>query len=273
MARPIVFCSDYGLADEFVGVCHGVIARIAPDARVIDLTHGIHPMDVRAGAAELAATVRYMPDDAVYLAVVDPGVGTSRRGIAVEASNGQLLVGPDNGLLSLAWEELGGAVRAVEIKSEEVILQPTSHTFHGRDVFAPAAAHLANGAPLDSLGPEVPLDSLLTIPMPRPQIADGQVRCGVLGIDRFGNVQLTAREEDLDRSGLDGEQDVLLDTDEAGAITLRRARTFDDVRPGQAALIVDSAGWLAAAVNGGSLAEALRIRVGDPVVLRGGTGP
>ena len=253
MARPIVFCSDYGLADEFVGVCHGVIARIAPDARIIDLTHGIRAMDVRAGAAELAGSVRFMPDDAVYLAVVDPGVGTSRRGIAVETAAGQLLVGPDNGLLSLAWKELGGAVRSVEITSE--------------DVFAPAAAHLATGAPLESLGPDVEAGSLVTIPMPGPQIADGQIRCGVLGIDRFGNVQLTAREDDLSRARLDDKRELLLETDEAGVVTLTRARTFDDVRSGQAALIVDSAGWLAAAVNGGSLAEALRIRVGDPVVL------
>jgi S-adenosyl-L-methionine hydrolase (adenosine-forming) len=267
MARPIVFCSDYGLADEFVGVCHGVIARIAPDARVIDLTHGIRAMDVRGGAAELATSVRYMPEDAVYLAVVDPGVGTSRRGIAVETTGGQLLVGPDNGLLSPAWEELGGAVASVEITARDVVLTPTSHTFHGRDVFAPAAAHLANGRGLAALGPEIALDSLVRVDMPRPQIAAGQIRCGVLSIDRFGNVQLTAREDDLAGAGLDDEHDVLLDTDEAGAITLRRARTFDDVRAGQAALIVDSSGWLAAAVNGGSLAEALRISVGDPVVI------
>ena len=267
MARPIVFCSDYGLADEFVGVCHGVIARIAPDARIIDLTHGIRAMDVRAGAAELAGSVRFMPDDAVYLAVVDPGVGTSRRGIAVETAAGQLLVGPDNGLLSLAWKELGGAVRSVEITSEDVILRPTSHTFHGRDVFAPAAAHLAMGAPLESLGLDVEAGSLVTIPMPGPQIADGQIRCGVLGIDRFGNVQLTAREDDLSRARLDDKRELLLETDEAGVVTLTRARTFDYVRSDQAALIVDSAGWLAAAMNGGSLAEALRIRVGDPVVL------
>src|SRR6184192_3638615 len=124
MARPIVFCSDYGLADEFVGVCHGVIARIAPEARVIDLTHGIRAMDVRGGAAELMTSVRYMPDDAVFLAVVDPGVGTARRAVAVETAGGQVLVGPDNGLLSLAWVQLGGPARAVEITSRDVILTP-----------------------------------------------------------------------------------------------------------------------------------------------------
>lgn len=266
--RPIVFCSDYGLADPFVGICHGVIARIAPDARVLDLTHGIPPMDVLGGAAMLSSAVRYMPDDAVYLVVVDPGVGTARRPLAVETANGQLLVGPDNGVLSLAWDQLGGAARAGEITARDVILEPTSHTFHGRDVFAPGAAHLARGLDLDALGPAVELDSLERVDLPRPQIMDGEVRCRVLSIDRFGNVQLAAVANDLARAGLDKETDLVLDTDEVGAIGLRRARTFDGVDPGQAALIVDSAGWLAAAFNGGNLADALRIRPGDPVLIR-----
>jgi S-adenosylmethionine hydrolase len=267
LTRPIVFCSDYGLSDEFVGVCHGVIARTAPDARVIDLTHGIPAMNVTHGAALLSSSVRYMPEDAVYLAVVDPGVGSGRRSIAVEAGSGAVLVGPDNGVLSLAWETLGGATRAVEITSSDVVLEPTSHTFHGRDVFAPAAARLASGADFGSLGPEIDVSTLVTVAMPRPQVADGQIRCAVLAIDRFGNVQLAAREADLTDAGLGDRDELMLDTDEAGTITLRRARTFSDVGPGQAALIVDSAGWLAAAVNGGHLAEALRIGVGDPVVI------
>ena len=267
MVRPIVFCSDYGLADEFVGVCHGVIARIAPEARIIDLTHGVPAMDVTRGAGAIAAATRYMPDDAVYLGVVDPGVGSPRRAVAVEAASGAVLVGPDNGVLSLAWEALGGAVRAVQITSPDVILRPTSDTFHGRDVFAPAAAQLANGADLGALGPDVAVDSLVAVSVPGAVVADRQVRCAVLSLDRFGNVQLAAREEDLARAGLEQADELLLDTDEAGAVSLRRARTFGDVGPGQTALIVDSAGWLAAAVNGGSLAEALRVRSGDPVVL------
>jgi S-adenosyl-L-methionine hydrolase (adenosine-forming) len=268
VARPIVFCSDYGLADGFVGVCHGVIARIAPDARVIDLTHGIPAMDVLGGAAALRAAVRYMPDDAVYLAVVDPGVGTARRAVAVETTNGQPLVGPDNGVLSLAWERLGGAALAVEITALDVILQPTSHTFHGRDVFAPAAACLAKGMDLEALGPPIDVESLKRIDLPRPQVVEGEVRCRVLSIDRFGNVQLAAGEDDLVRATLDNESELVLDTDEVGEISLRRALTFNDVRPGQAALIVDSAGWLAAAVNGGNLAEAARLEPGDPVLIR-----
>jgi S-adenosylmethionine hydrolase len=267
VGRPIVFCSDYGLSDEFVGVCHGVIARIAPDVRVIDLTHGVPAMDVAHGAAVLAAATRYMPDGAVFLGVVDPGVGSRRRAVAVEAASGALLVGPDNGVLSLAWQELGGATRACEITSPDVVLRPTSHTFHGRDVFAPAAARLANGADLEALGPEITVDSLVAVSVQRAVVADRKVRCAVLSLDRFGNVQLAAREDDLARAGLDDADELLLDTDEAGAVSLRRARTFADVGLGQAALIVDSTGWLAAAVNGGNLAEALRVRPGDPVVL------
>jgi len=142
MARPIVFVTDYGLADGFVGICHGVMARIAPEARVIDLTHAIPRQDVMRGALVLGRATDFMPGDAVYAAVVDPGVGSERRSIAVRAASGAVLVGPDNGLLSMAWDAFGGAVAAVEIAAEDVVLQPVSKTFHGRDVFAPAAAHL-----------------------------------------------------------------------------------------------------------------------------------
>ncbi|MFN2545566.1 MAG: S-adenosyl-l-methionine hydroxide adenosyltransferase family protein [Actinomycetota bacterium] len=274
MVRPIVFCSDYGLSDEFVGVCHGVIARIAPDARVIDLVHGIPAMNVVHGAALLCSAVGYMPADAVFLAVVDPGVGSDRKAVAVEASGGALLVGPDNGLLSLAWDALGGAARVVEITSPDVILEPRSQTFHGRDVFAPAAARLASGADLGSFGPALPVDGLTVVSVAPPTVTAGDVRCAVLSIDRFGNVQLSAREEHLAKAGLAEADEFALDTDEAGAITLRRARTFADVGWGEAALLSDSAGWLTGAVNGGSLAEALRVHVGDPVVLtRAGTSP
>ena len=266
MARPIVFCSDYGLTDEFVGVCHGVIARIAPDAPVIDLTHGIPAMDVLQGAALLATSVRYMPEGAVYLAVVDPGVGSARRAVAVQTPDAAL-VGPDNGLLSMAWEGLGGARAAVEITSPDVILQPTSQTFHGRDVFAPAAAHLARGADLGTLGPAVDVDSLVRVAMAKPTVAAGSLRCAVLAIDRFGNVQLSASEDDLEAAGLSGEDTLVLDTDDAGAVTLKRATTFSGVRHGETVLIVDSSGRLAAAVNGGHLAEAIRVQPGEPVVL------
>ncbi len=175
MTRPIVFLTDYGLADEFVGVCRGVMLRIAPHSRILDLAHAIPRQDVLRGALTLGRATDYMPDDAVYVGVVDPGVGTERRSIAVLAESGAVLVGPDNGLLSLAWESLGGAEAAVEITAEHVMLLPVSRTFHGRDVFAPAGAHLATGMRLEELGPAISVDELRILELPGPMVAAGAI--------------------------------------------------------------------------------------------------
>jgi hypothetical protein len=260
MTRPIVFLTDYGLADGFVGVCHGVIERIAPGARVIDLTHQVPRQGVLQGAIALGRATRYMPDDAVYLAVVDPGVGSQRRAIAVEARSGAHLVGPDNGLLSMAWAELGGASRAVEVASEDVVLHPVSQTFHGRDIFAPAAAHLASGVDLRQLGPPVPLEDLHALDLPGPMVGPGSVGARVVAIDTFGNVQLNATPADLAAAGVGptlgiGRRDVPLVT------------TFADVPPGVCAAVVDSEGFVALVVNRGSAADVLGLSVGDAIVL------
>jgi S-adenosylmethionine hydrolase len=260
LTRPIVFLTDYGMADEFVGVCHGVIARIAPDARVIDLTHAIARQDVLAGAIALARAARFMPEDAVYLAVVDPGVGSERRPVAVEASSGALLVGPDNGLLSIAWVALGGACRAAEIAAEEVLLHPVSRTFHGRDVFAPAAAHLAAGMPLEELGPLSDPEALRAVELPGPMVTPGVVGARVVGIDGFGNVQLNVSPEDLEAAGLGALLSV-------GRWTIPRVATFADVPEGAAAAIVDSQGFLALVVNHGSAARVLGLEPGSRVAL------
>src|SRR5262249_52955207 len=158
--------------------------------RVIDLTHGIPPGDVLRGAVTLAGALAYLPDDAVLLAVVDPGVGSSRRALAVRSATGRLLVGPDNGVLSLAWPALGDVAQAPAITSPDVVLRPTSATFHGRDVFAPAAAHLAEGADLGSLGAAVDPATLVRLEAPRPSVTLGSVTAVALAVDRFGNVQL-----------------------------------------------------------------------------------
>ncbi len=262
MTRPIVFCTDYGLVGGFVGVCHGVIARIAPDARVIDLTHQVARQDVLQGALVLARAARYMPPDAVYLGVVDPGVGSDRRSVAVQARAGATLVGPDNGLLSMTWAELGGADGAVEITAAEVLLHPVSSTFHGRDVFAPAAAHLAAGLTLEELGPPLPVDELHVIDLPRPMVASGSVGARVVAVDGFGNVQLNARPADLEAAGLGG-------TLEIGVRDVPRVATFADLAPGAIGAIVDSEGYLAIVVNGGHAAQLLGLAVGDAVVLGG----
>lgn len=262
MAKPIVFLTDYGLVDEFVGVCHGVIASIVPEAHVIDLAHQIPRQDVQQGAVTLGRAARFMPHDAVFLAVVDPGVGSDRRPVAVEAVSGALLVGPDNGLLSMAWEELGGASRAAEIASDEIMLESVSRTFHGRDIFAPAAAHLAAGMSLEQIGPAVEPRTLRFLEAQGPMVTLGAVGGRVAGIDRFGNVQLNVLPADLEAAGLRGRLTI-------GSRTVPRALAFADVAEGELAAIIDSQGFVALVVNHGSAAQTLHLSVGDPVLLGG----
>lgn len=260
LRRPIVFLSDYGLTDGFVGICHGVIASIAPDVRVIDLTHEVPRYDVLSGALTLSGAARFMPTGAVYLAVVDPGVGSARRSIAVETASGAHLVGPDNGLLSIAWGELGGETGAVEITADGVLLQPVSRTFHGRDVFAPAAGHLAEGRPLFELGPSVPTGELRRIALPPARVRGGRIDCAAVGVDRFGNVRLNIGPGDLAAAGL-GRSFRL------GPHALPVVDAFADSPEGEPAAFVDSDGFVALFVNRGSAVERLGIRAGDPVTL------
>jgi hypothetical protein len=266
MSRPIVFLTDYGLADEFVGVCHGVMARIAPDAPVIDLSHAVPRQDVLRGAVTLGRSVPYLPEDAVYLAVVDPGVGSDRRPIAVRTAAGVDLVGPDNGLLSFAWDELGGVAEAVEVRADDVVLRPISRTFHGRDIFAPAAAHLARGLAVGALGPAVEVESLRTLELPGPMVTPGAIGARVLGIDGFGNVQLNARADDLEAAGIG-------DTLSVGGRVIPRVGIFSDVPPGAVAALLDSQGQVALVVNSGSAAETMGLVVGRAVVLEAVEAP
>jgi S-adenosyl-L-methionine hydrolase (adenosine-forming) len=261
--RPIVFLSDYGLDDEFVGVCHSIIARIAPEVPVIDLSHGIPPRDIVRGALVLADAIPYSPGNAVFLAVVDPGVGSARLPVVVEAGEAYL-IGPDNGLLSLALDQLGGPTRAFAIESEHVTLSPMSRTFHGRDVFAPAAAHVAGGGSPESLGRTLDPAKMSRIPSPKASVKPQSVECRVIGIDRFGNVQLSASDEDLRYAGLGSVATLAVRTPKE-TLSFPRAGTFADVPEGDTALIVDATGRFALIVNGGSAAGSLNVRVGDPV--------
>jgi S-adenosylmethionine hydrolase len=260
----ITFLSDYGLEDNFVGVCHGVMARIAPDARVIDLSHAIQPQDVRHGATVLAQSMPFLPT-AVHLAVVDPTVGSERRLVAVEAG-GHTLVGPDNGLLGWAAQELGGIDRAHAIDSPAHRLEPVSRTFHGRDVLAPAAAHVAAGTDLAELGPAVDPAGLVRLAPLVPRVDGDRVHGNVLLVDHFGNVALNLGREELECVGV-----VLGDRVEVRiggrAHRLPFAETFSSVPPGRLVLHEDSSRRLAVAVNQGRAAERLRARAGDPVVL------
>ena len=266
MAPPAVsFLSDYGHGDEFVGVCHAVMIDLVPGLQVIDITHEIPVFDVRAGALALVRAVQYLPDG-VVLAVVDPGVGTDRRCIAVEVEGG-FLVGPDNGVLAPAVAMLGGARRVVALEREEHRLPAPGPTFAGRDIMAPAAAHLAAGGALDELGPDVDPASLT--PALVPLAADGEdgtITGEILWIDRYGNCQLNVGPDQLSAAG--GEPGaavvVRIGDDERRA---RWVRTYADARPGELAVVVDSYGMCALALDRRSAAAELRVRVGHTVAL------
>lgn len=258
MPRPLTFLSDYGLDDDFVGVCHAVIARIAPTARIIDLTHGIPRHDVRSGALMLRRALPYT-SPGVHLAVVDPEVGAERRSVALRtAEEDRLLVGPDNGLLSLAAARLGGVVEAVDIDRSSLRLEPVSATFHGRDLFAPVAAALAAGAALGDAGEPLDPDELVGIDMPAARLEDGVLVAHVLAVDRFGNVMLDAEHEQLTGSGVRLGRAVTVNDEPALCVS-----TFADVPAGALLLYQDAYWTLALAVNRGSAAAHLGVAVDD----------
>jgi S-adenosylmethionine hydrolase len=258
----ITFLSDYGRTDEFVGVVHSVIRCIAPEVVVIDLTHDIDPHDVRGGGLLLARSAQYLAPG-VVLAVVDPGVGTDRRGIAIEVGGGQsFLVGPDNGLLAPAVSMVGGADRAVALTSAEHQLPSPGPTFAGRDVFAPAAAHLALGVDLYELGDPVDPITLLPGVLPVSHEEDGWLVAEVLWVDRFGNAQLNIDPDEL--AGW-GDRVRVRASDQTRTATM--ATTYADLTVGVVGLVVDSYGMLSIAVDRGSAADELRVRAGDQVRL------
>lgn len=260
----ITFLSDYGLQDEFVGVCHGVMAGICPTARIIDVSHGIARHDVRSGALVLRGALPYLPPG-VHLAVVDPDVGAARRAVALATVDERLLVGPDNGLLGPAAAAAGGIVEAVDISASPFRLQPVSATFHGRDIFAPVTAHLAAGVPLAEVGQPCDPDALVAIALPRAEVRAGELQAEVLHVDRFGNVQLSANHEDLEEIGLRLGHPVQLELPDGGSHDARYVRTFADARPEELILLEDSGRMLAIAVSHGSAAERLGLSVADRV--------
>ena len=264
----ISFLSDYGLVDEFAGVVKAVIRTIAPDAVVIDITHQVPPHDTRAGSLTLARSIQYLAPG-VVLAVVDPGVGGSRRAIAVEVGEAgeageaaSVLVGPDNGLLAPAVALAGGAQRAVSLTNTDYHLPSPGPTFAGRDVFGPVAAHLCAGIDLEELGELVDPLSLVPGIIPLPRTTEGRIEAEVLWVDQFGNVQLNVDPDDLDGLG----PDIVVRHAETTR-TAVRASTFSDLRPGQVGLVVDSYGLVAAVLDRRSAAETLRLGPGDGVTL------
>jgi S-adenosyl-L-methionine hydrolase (adenosine-forming) len=255
------FLTDYGLEDGFVAACHGAAARIAPTARIIDITHLVQPGDVRRGAAVLAQTVAYLPP-AVHVAVVDPGVGTARRAIAVSAGD-SILVGPDNGLLSWAIAALGGK-EAVQLTNGELWLHPVSATFHGRDIFMPVAAHLAAGVELTAAGELIDLDDLVALPAPTSRLHDGAAEGEVMSVDRFGNVQLSIPAADAGRLGIGIGSPVIVRCGRR-QFTVPYLDTFAAGAPGEIVAFTDSAGLISLAINAGDAAQQLGLPPGAHV--------
>jgi len=261
----IAFASDYGLTDEFVGVCKAVMLGLAPGVQILDLGHDIAPHDVRAGALLLVRSMQYLPSDTIVVAVVDPGVGTDRRLVAVEVVGGVLL-GPDNGLLAPAVAIAGGAQRVVSLESSEYRLEAPGPTFAGRDILAPAAAYLAGGLPLTDLGPEIDPATLIPALVPVPEVHPGGAVTGeVWWVDRFGNCQLNIDPSELGGSTTPGTRmEVHLRTEVRAA---RWVHTYGDAKPSELVLLVDSYGLVTLAFDRTSAAAALGLRAGAPVTL------
>ncbi|HVX43889.1 MAG TPA: SAM-dependent chlorinase/fluorinase [Mycobacteriales bacterium] len=253
--------TDYGTYDGFVAACHGVITQLAPKVRLIDITHEVPPADVRRGAVVLAQTVPYLPQT-VHVGVVDPGVGSSRRGVALQTPDG-LFVGPDNGLLIWAAEASGGIERAVTLSRTEFHLPVVTATFHGRDVFAPVAGHLAAGLDLAAIGEPIDPAGLVRLPQPLRQAAPGRIECEVLTVDRFGNVQTSAGTAELAAAEFPDRGRVRVNERE-----LPFGGTFSDVAIGAPLSYVDSAGMLAIAVNRGDAAVELGLHAGTRLDVR-----
>lgn len=251
----ITFLSDYGTGDDFVGVCHGVIASICPQARVIDIAHGVPRQDVRAGAVVLREALPYMPTG-VHLAVVDPGVGGRRRAVALRLRDGRHLVGPDNGLLWPTAQAAGGIAEAVDVGNSRFRLQPVSATFHGRDIFAPVAARLATGVALAETGDPCDPSQLVKLELPQARVVAGTLVAHVLYIDGFGNLQLDARAQEL--AGLGRELGQLLELRASRALECRYVRAFAEVEVGELLLYEDAYRRLAVAVRDGSAAQRLQ---------------
>lgn len=261
----VTFLSDYGLEDEFVGICHGVMLMINSELKIVDIHHQILRQNIRHGAMVLRQSVRYMPE-AAHLAVVDPTVGSDRKAVAIETAWGHAFVGPDNGLLMPAVEVCGGASGAFELTDARFFLTPVSRTFQGRDIFAPVVAHVASGVPLSELGPRIKVDELVSLEIPEAWVHDDHVHAEVLQLDRFGNLQLNVSPTHLEQIGLSRGKTLEIRI-EGHRVQAPFAITFADVEPGELVVVEDSYGWLSLSVNNGDAAERLRADAGSTAIV------
>ena len=262
----LTFLSDLGHEDAFLGVCKGVIARIAPEVTVLDVLHLVTPQDVDQGAGVLASSVPYLPSPAVHLALVDPFRTVPARGIAVRTADGSTFVAPDNGLTSQAWEAAGGAVAAHVLDDESLWMPNAARTFRARDVFSPVAARLAAGLPLDHVGTAVPIEELERLEQRQARLHDDHVHGEVVSVDHFGNLTLNVKRHHVEAAGITLGDEVEIRC--GGKTTsMRYSLTYGEVTSGHAALCEDSFRTMCVAVNQGSAAGVLRARRSDPLVI------
>jgi S-adenosylmethionine hydrolase len=274
MPPPFIsFLTDFG-PDGPAAICRGVMLSIAPEARIVDIGHSIRKYAIADGAYLMASAVPYFPVG-IHVGVVDPGVGTERLPIAILTARGDVLIGPDNGLLMPAADKLGGAAEARALENRDLMLPRTSSTFHGRDIFSPVAAHLATGTPFASVGPEVPLDLLVQLDAPSPEVAEGELRTAVLYVDSFGNVRFAAEPADLVAAigGLEPGRRVAVEfepLDGDGPVVERTTwqATFGRVPVGASLLFEDSLGRVSLADNQGDAAARLGVAVGRAARIR-----
>jgi S-adenosylmethionine hydrolase len=265
-ARPIVFLSDFGLGNEWVGICHSVMSGISPQCPIVDLSHLIRPLEIASGALLLADSMPYIPENAVILAVVDPNVGKDRE-VAIEATSGRHFVGPDNGVLSLGWEAAGGIRTAVELTSPVVVRRPHAESFRAPDTLCPATARLAAGMPIEQLGAQLDSSTLAVVALAEPQIETGRIDCEVIDFNRFGNVHLNVRPDDLATARLDEESALQIEA-MSGSAEARRGSTYADFEPGEYGLLFDERGWLTIVRgNPESALEGLGLALAAPVWL------
>ena len=265
-ARPIVFLSDFGLGNEWVGLCHAVMSGIAPQCPVVDLSHLVRPLEILSGAILLADSMPYVSEDAVVLGVVHPNVGKDRE-IAIETASGRHLVGPDNGLLSLAWEAAGGVRRAVELSAPDILRQPHAESFRAPDTLCPAAARLAAGMPIGDLGADIDPSSLAVLTMSEPEIEPGKITCEVIDFNRFGNVHLNVRPADLAAAGLEGNELIAIEA-MTGSAEAKRGSTYADFAAGEYGVLWDPRGWLTIVRgNPASALDGLGLTLAAPIWL------
>ena len=260
----VTFLSDYGHDDVFVGVCKGVVAQIAPHVRIIDVCHLITPQDVEQGATQFAGAMPYLPVG-IHLAVVDPQA-VHARGVVVRTGDGSLLVGPDNGLLSLAWDARGGVEEVVEVANRDLWLTDVHATFRGRDIYAPVAGHLAAGRSLSDVGPSVDAAALARIAVHEPVVDDDHVHAEILAVDHFGNASLNIARSDLEAAGITL-GDVVEVRCNGRTLSVPFTPTFGEVAPGRLTLCEDSFHAVQLAVNAGRASQELRVKRGDPIVI------